>query len=294
MFRNYTCLSLIGAVALTACTVVPENPQQYSQNRATSYAQPAPTYAQPVNASYQSAQSAAANTQDCRRQETNRELIGGAIGGAAGAYAGEKLIGGTKGLVAGAALGGIAGYGIGDISKDCSPAAAPAPSYATSNPASYPQATQSNAAYQGAPTYNTAAAYSAPISCPVGTRPHASSGSCLLDNPNASLQSATFTGTPAQTVQRAQVPVRSQNIVSAATSAPYVTPVAAPTYRATNVTRPSGTNYGGNYRVVTGDTVYSLSRKLCVPVSAIQSSNGLNSNYGIQIGQSLTLPNSQC
>jgi len=51
---------------------------------------------------------------------------------------------------------------------------------------------------------------------------------------------------------------------------------------------------GYSYTVLQGDTVYSLARKSCVGVSVIQSMNGLNANYAIKIGQSLTLPASVC
>ena len=51
---------------------------------------------------------------------------------------------------------------------------------------------------------------------------------------------------------------------------------------------------GFSYTVQQGDTVYSLARKSCVGVSVIQSMNGLNANYAIKIGQSLTLPASVC
>lgn len=282
MFRNYRCVTLVGTLALTACTVIPESPQ-YSQGPAQV------TYAQPLNASYQTTQAAAAAQSDCRRQETNRELIGGAVGGTVGAIAGKKLIGGTKGLVAGAALGGIAGYGIGDISKDCSPA--PVQSYAPS--------AQSSTVYQNAQTYGATPTGFSQISCPVGTKP-ASNGTCLLDDPNTNLQSATFTGVQTPNIQRVQsqpqtlTQVQPANVISAATT-PIYAPTAPSAYRATNIAQPSGVNtYTGNYRVVSGDTVYSLARKLCVPVSAIQSTNGLDANYGIQIGQNLNLPNSQC
>lgn len=289
MFRNYSCLSLVGAVALTACTVVPEKTPQYTQNRVPT------SYAQPLNASYQTTQSAA-NQQDCRRTETNRELIGGAVGGAVGAYAGKKIIGGTKGVVAGAALGGVAGYGIGDISTNCAQSA-PAPTYSP--------AVQSNAGYQSAPAYSATAANYEQMRCPVGTKPHPS-GTCLLDDSNANLQSATFTGNQTRTIERAQIPTRSQNVISAS-SAPFSAPLSAPaapsayqgveatrTYNPQNYNENYSGNYSGNYRVVSGDTVYSLARKRCVPVSAIQSSNGLDASYGIQIGQSLNLPASQC
>ena len=49
-----------------------------------------------------------------------------------------------------------------------------------------------------------------------------------------------------------------------------------------------------NYTVQQGDTVYSLSRKTCVGVNVIQSMNGLNTNFAIQIGQPLALPASVC
>ena len=51
---------------------------------------------------------------------------------------------------------------------------------------------------------------------------------------------------------------------------------------------------GQSYMVQPGDTVYSLSRKTCVGVNVIQSMNGLGADYGIKIGQSLTLPASIC
>lgn len=51
---------------------------------------------------------------------------------------------------------------------------------------------------------------------------------------------------------------------------------------------------GQNYTVQQGDTVYSLARKTCVGVNVIQSMNGLNSDFAINIGQSLRLPTSVC
>lgn len=51
---------------------------------------------------------------------------------------------------------------------------------------------------------------------------------------------------------------------------------------------------GQTYTVQPGDTVYSLARKTCVGVNVIQSMNGLNTNYAINIGQSLRLPQSVC
>ena len=51
---------------------------------------------------------------------------------------------------------------------------------------------------------------------------------------------------------------------------------------------------GQNYTVQQGDTVYSLARKTCVGVNVIQSMNGLNSDFAINIGQSIRLPQSVC
>ena len=91
MSKTHAYLALAAAAAsMTACTVIPKDSSQYAQAQS-----PVPVYTQPLNASYNGAQTAAVDP-DCRRRETNRELLGGAIGGAAGAYAGEKLIGGTK------------------------------------------------------------------------------------------------------------------------------------------------------------------------------------------------------
>ena len=57
----------------------------------------------------------------------------------------------------------------------------------------------------------------------------------------------------------------------------------------------SGYNFGTqSYIVQSGDTVYGLSRKLCVGLADIQSPNNINANYGIQIGQTIQLPQSQC
>ena len=51
---------------------------------------------------------------------------------------------------------------------------------------------------------------------------------------------------------------------------------------------------GQNYTVKQGDTVYRLARKTCVGVNVIQSMNGLNSDFAINIGQSIRLPTPAC
>lgn len=254
MFKPHACLSLVAAFAMTGCLTT-----QYEDSPVAAVQSPAPVYAQTVPASYSTTSYAAVN-EDCRKTETNREIIGSAVGGTAGAFVGKKLIGGTKGTVAGAALGGIAGYGLGDISTNCAP-----------------DAPRANAAYQSNASYQSATpAQFQMASCPAGTSPH-SSGTCLMDTPSTRL--------PAQAIAASSSGYAAQNLVRANIT------VAPSAYRAETAARPYG---GANYVVRTGDTVYSLARKLCVPITAIQSSNGLDSNYGIKIGQGLNLPASQC
>ena len=126
------------AIGFSACSTVQENPNyQYSskyqgsapivhngvsqsavgyssaassQVQAQTQTYQAPTY---QTSSYNQAGQYSAAQQDCRRRENRRELIGGAAGGTIGAIAGKKIIGGTAGTIAGAAIGGTAGYGLG-------------------------------------------------------------------------------------------------------------------------------------------------------------------------------------
>ena len=58
--------------------------------------------------------------------------------------------------------------------------------------------------------------------------------------------------------------------------------------------QPEYARFGGNYEVRQDDTVYSLSRGLCVEVDEIANMNLLNADYKIYIGQSLKLPPSRC
>lgn len=51
---------------------------------------------------------------------------------------------------------------------------------------------------------------------------------------------------------------------------------------------------GMDYRVQPGDTVYGLSRKTCVGIDVIRSMNGIGEDYGIDIGQTIRLPQSRC
>ena len=51
---------------------------------------------------------------------------------------------------------------------------------------------------------------------------------------------------------------------------------------------------GQSYVVRSGDTVYSLARRLCTPLADIMRPNGIGGDYAISIGQTLYLPQSRC
>lgn len=262
MVKHFTYLSLAAAVLMTGCSTsqVPTTYQNASNHTGTLAAG---KYAQNTSAGLRV-------DQECLRRETNRELIGGAIGGTVGAIAGKKLLGGTKGLVAGAAVGGAAGYGIGDKTINCDPI----------------PATTSNAAYQSVPTtYQNGPIYdAAPLSCPSGTTSQPN-GTCLIRGSSASYQTSSLNAVKTSAYQQRGTLPRASNVVKAYAMTP------SSTQTMPQITR----NYGAsNYQVVSGDTVYSLARRLCVSVGDIQGSNGLDGNYGIQIGQTLELPANQC
>lgn len=73
---------------------------------------------------------------------------------------------------------------------------------------------------------------------------------------------------------------------------------AAPIYEPINSQPRPGTAVnvltGQSYTVGEGDTVYSLSRRLCAPMAEITTANGIGGDYAIAIGQTLYLPNSRC
>ena len=120
----------------------------------------------------------------------------------------------------------------------------------------------------------TPATYTA-LRCPAGTRPHAKSGTCLMD-------AAADTSSAAPSTTRSAAP-RWQNIVSETKIVP----------RSTDNSLRQDRPYG-NYKVKTGDTVYALARARCLPVATVQAVNNLDSTYAIRIGQDLHLPASRC
>ncbi len=106
----FTSAILTGGLAMSATSAQAQNYEGYAQ-QAQNYVTHANTpAADPLSA--------------CKSGEMKRKLIGGAIGGAAGSYAGAKIAGDddeTKGAVIGGLVGGVAGYGLGDKTVDCDP-----------------------------------------------------------------------------------------------------------------------------------------------------------------------------
>ncbi|MEP1229605.1 MAG: LysM domain-containing protein [Litorimonas sp.] len=317
------------AVCLAACSTVQENPNyQYSTKYRgasdTSYASnsattTAATYTQASSyqgQTYSGSSTANAAQEDCRRKEGNREIIGGAAGGALGAFAGKKLIGGTGGTIAGAAIGGVAGYGLGDISVDCSPQPTyqPAPVQTYQQPEVYQPAQNANVysapsttsiasptdsqyanqSVGGTPGYQVyqgqGQTVQAQPSLVPGTQGTINPTTVTISGP---VHAASSHGEQSQYLSNGAVEVRnydySGNLISADTAIENLS------YPA-NETRILNGSTGAfqSYIVQPGDTVYGLSRKLCVDVKDIQGPNNINANYGINIGQSIHLPQNRC
>lgn len=147
------------------------------------------------------------------------------------------------------------------------------------------QQAPTNISYQDAPRYSATSASFQSLRCPAGTTPH-SSGTCLLDETAAGLPTRSVATAPAPSFQQVQTAPRAASVISASTA-----PMTPSYFLGEEVSRPLGVV---NYQVVSGDTVYSLARKLCVPVSSIQKANGLDAAFAINVGQGLQLPASRC
>ncbi|MEP3891976.1 MAG: LysM peptidoglycan-binding domain-containing protein [Hellea sp.] len=288
MSHRLLLLTLGSAIITTACATNQENPyykysSQYKNAPVTTVAQ-APSVVQTAPVSYETATYEAPSYEtvsyegaqpatytrvnhECLKSEKNHELLGAGLGGTIGAIAGEKLIGGTKGAVVGAGLGGTAGYGIGDKIVNCDPEpviamqSAPVVSQAYISPTDTEFATISGT---GTPGYQVLQAQTISAEMPAAAinsqhSPYASSAQEVNYDYEANTVAASTAGTA----------VLSETRILGATG------------------------YNGHI-VKDGDTVYSLSRKLCVGVSDIQLLNNLNANYGINIGDQLQLPASRC
>ncbi|GLQ22031.1 LysM peptidoglycan-binding domain-containing protein [Algimonas porphyrae] len=84
-----------------------------------------------------------------------------------------------------------------------------------------------------------------------------------------------------------------QNVIVGDHSAPAPLPAPAPQVAAPSAT-PVTAPTARSYTVQPGDTIYSLSRRLCTPIGEIMNANGIGADFAIKIGQTLTLPNSRC
>jgi len=298
MLSRLTVLSTISIVALAACATPQENPHykyssKYKGAPSTTVAQShtsiqtAPVnYGAPSSASTQQATYTRVN-HECLKKEKNRELLGAGLGGTIGAIAGKELIGGTKGAVIGAGLGGAAGYGVGDKTVNCDP--------------------ETFVMEQSQPVVSTA--YVAPAQPAAVTQPASIAATTTYASPtDTEFDSISATGTPgyqvlqAQTVEIYEAPSPVSAATSYGSSAQEVSydytantvEASAATVAIPSETRILGGSAYGSHLVKDGDTVYSLSRQLCVGVSDIQALNGLDANYGINIGDQLQLPASNC
>lgn len=231
---------------------------------------------------------------NCLKKERNRLLAGSALGGAAGAYAGKELIGGTKGLIAGAAVGAAAGYGVGDKLVTCDPV-----EYAVQQPTqTYQPQAQTAVIQQPAPDVETRTYMQAPSQPQIQNQTQSQAQVQVQPRPGT-----TYTQSPqpysGQTVvydQSTQLQPQ-QTVVYSQASQPQ--PEQARLVRSQTVQHSTSGSYMMNsavslYNVQPGDTVYSLSRDICVVPSDIQSLNGLNSDFRINIGDTIKLPARRC
>lgn len=315
MQSRITVLSSISIVALAACATPQENPYyKYSSKykggasttvtQAGSVIQTAPVVYETASYSASQSPSYSQTNHDCLRKEKNHELLGAGIGGTIGALAGKELIGGTKGTVIGAGLGGAAGYGIGDKTVNCDPqpvAVQQTPTYSQQTYATTPAHSQQT--YVAAPTYSqqtysttpeaSAAHAEAVYAAPAIVEPYVSPT-------DTEFNSISETGTPGYQVLQAQTatvsysqPTHNAHEVSYDYNANTIEASAA-TISIPDETKVFGGGGYGSHLVKEGDTVYSLSRKLCVGINEIRSLNNLDASFGINIGDSIKLPASNC
>ena len=288
MLSRLTILSSISIIALAACATPQENPyykysSKYKGASTTTVAQ-APATIETVPVAYETVQQASYTqvNHECLKKEKNHELLGAGIGGTIGAIAGKELIGGTKGTIIGAGLGGAAGYGVGDKTVDCDP-----------QPVPIQQMTiQTQQDFSSAPTVR------ASYDSPVVAEPYVSPTDAEFNN-------ISETGTPgyqviqAQTVEVYETPAAMMPMSQGAQEVSYdydanTISASAVTVAMPSKTRLLGDDVYGSHIVKEGDTVYSLSRSLCVGVSDIQSLNNLDASFGINVGDRLQIPVSNC
>ncbi|MDB2438882.1 LysM peptidoglycan-binding domain-containing protein [Hellea sp.] len=167
--------------------------------------------------------------------------------------------------------------------------------------ATYTQPASYQTQYDQASQYAATPTSFSGVSCPSGTTSQPN-GTCLIGEAPVAAQAGTYTQ-QASTYDAAQAAIERQYVTAPRTVNAAATPMAQsnvrnasaaitePTHYQPEITRHQGASL---YLVKPGDTVYSLARRHCVSVSDIQGTNGLDQNYGIKIGQQLQLPPSHC
>ena len=245
---------------------------------------------------------------ECLRKEKNREILGAGIGGSVGAIAGKKLIGGTKGTVIGAGLGGAAGYGIGDKAVNCDPQPQVMlqPTSTVTQAYVSPTDTQfQTITGEGTPGYQVIQAQSATQTAQAHSNDVISGSSYSTQSMSVaeaiSASHPAYIGMQQPSTISAPAAYTSTHNQQTGFAQPVGYDYSANTVSAFSETTPGQTQTrllaGGNtgsHLVQQGDTVYSLSRRLCVGVADIQSLNNLNAGYGIKIGDTLQLPTPRC
>lgn len=145
------------------------------------------------------------------------------------------------------------------------------PSYETAQPAASAQYTYS--VVRGDTLYSIATRNGLKVS----ELMNANGLSTSAINPGQALLIPSSTQSSSTFVQA--VPMTDQNVISASQIVRNVEPLPAS---------------GQNYRVLPGDTLYSISRQYCTNVNAITTSSGIDRNSVLSPGQYLTVPQGVC
>lgn len=259
---------------------------------------------------------------ECLDKEGDRKLIGTALGGAAGALAGNQIGDNTTGTIIGGVVGAAAGYGIADITTNCDPVQVATPAsatYQTPAPVTYqtPTHTTTTSSYPaGYHAIDNSAATAPTIQDATTTHQMINSEAQNGQAPTDSAYGETFgtpgyhamiangeldetqtasvvvpetpaapTPAPAPSTSYPQIALPSQPQYTSPGYPQTTTPAPAPQYVQSGVT---------SHQVVEGDTVYSLSRRLCVDVEDIRRLNSLNSEFYIRLDDYIKLPASRC
>ncbi len=262
---------------------------------------------------------------ECLDKEGDRKLIGTAVGGAAGALIGNQIGDNTTGTIIGGVAGAAAGYGIADMTVNCDPVQVATPAQVQAQapaPVTYSQPyTQSTSTYghtttttapvtdyhtisettQASTIVHDSTTTEQMVNAEAGQAPTDSAYGDTFGTPgyHAMIANGELDETTSASVALPQAPIMSAPIpVPTPVPAPAPTPAPSyPQYAYPQTSAPAPTYTAGSattHRVVEGDTVYSLSRRLCVDVEDIRRLNSLNSEFYIRLDDYIKLPTSRC